>query len=345
MGHAALDNRTPYACEHLFLRDEEGRLVFVVLVQATFAIVNGAGLVLAEEQEPPSLAGRLWGTDAADSSYRIEPVFAFTKTATDVVLVGHAQSGGRPVSELHVRFRVGPVGKVIRAVGDRTWVRSGGIVASTRPEPFERLPLRYERAFGGWDRSHPDPGRHTFDPRNPVGVGFRAPDSGFEDGLRLPNLEDPDDPLLRWGQTVVPAGVGFTSPDWQPRAALAGTYDAAWAEERCPLLAKDFDRRFFNAASAGLVAPGYLIGDEEVLVENASPRGRLSFRLPGAARPICGVELTGRRDARPALCLDTVVVDADADRVHLLYRGHVSLRDDPHDVVSIVLDDETQAAA
>ncbi len=234
-------------------------------------------------------------------------------------------------------FRVGPVGKALRAVGDRAWLKRGGGIAPTRPLPFERMPLTYERAFGGWDRSCPDSARHTFEPRNPVGVGFRAPDGHFEEGIRLPNIEDPHDPVRHYGQAVTPAGVGFTSPNWQPRAALAGTYDAAWEKTRSPLLAKDFDRRFFNAASPGLVAPGYLAGNEPVLVENASPRGRLSFQLPGARAPLCRVELARAADARPALLLDTVVVDTDDDRVLLLYRGHVPLREGPHDVASIAL--------
>ena len=44
MAHAVIENETPYTCEHLFLRDEEGRMVLVVLVQATFAIVDAGRL-------------------------------------------------------------------------------------------------------------------------------------------------------------------------------------------------------------------------------------------------------------------------------------------------------------
>jgi hypothetical protein len=343
MPHAAVDNRTPFACEHLFLADEEGRTVLVVLVQATFSIVGGAALVLAEKQVSPSVDGEVsppdpprdarWSSPVA--SYRIEPAFAFVKPATDVVLLGHAQAGGRPVTDLQVTFRVGPVGKTLLVVGDRFWVKASGATAATRPQPFIRMPIVYERAFGGWDRSHPDPARYTFEARNPVGVGFRSADGRFEEGLRLPNIEDPSGPLQRFGQVVAPAGVGFVSPDWQPRASFAGTYDERWMKERMPLLPADFDRRFFNAASPGLVAPGYLAGDEPVLVDNASPGGRLSFRLPGWGPPGCRVVLRERRDVRPELKLDTVVVDADLERVLLLYRGHVPLPDGPHDVRAI----------
>lgn len=344
MPHAAIENRTPYACEHVFLMDEDGRSVLVVLAQATFTILGARGLALAEKQVPLSLTGELHGPDPALSSYRIEPAFAFVKPATDVVLLGHAQAGGRLVPELQVTFRVGPVGKTVQVVGDRFWVRAAGYVTPTRPQPFDRMPLIYERAFGGWDRSPADAAKHTFEPRNPVGVGFRGPEGRFEERLRLPNIEDPTNPIQRFGQVVAPAGVGFTSPNWQPRAAFGGTYDDAWTKERMPLLPKDFDRRFFNAASPGLVAPGYLAGNEPVLVENASPLGRLSFSLPGTPSPACCVQLAAREDARPGLMLDTVVVDTDRDQVLLLYRGHVLLRGGPHDVRAIALEEQTGGA-
>jgi hypothetical protein len=62
--------------------------------------------------------------------------------------------------------------------------------------------------------------------------------------------------------TTRAAGFGFISPHWQPRAGLAGTYDASWQASRAPLLPVDFDRRHLNAVSPGLVAPGYLRGGE-----------------------------------------------------------------------------------
>jgi len=343
MGYPAIQNKTAYALFPLFLNDEDGRPLFVPLLQASYSIVAGQRLELMDPQPPPRPEGLLHGQDAASSSYRVEQLFAPVKLASDIVLNGSTWSP-RPVPWLDVSLSVGPVSKTLRVFGDRTWVRTLGTVSASPPVPFERMPLRYERAFGGWDRSHQRPREHRALPSNPVGVGFCAPSRAFEEGVRLPNLEDPNDPIKSWGQIVAPAGFGFVSPHWEPRISYAGTYDDAWREERMPLLPRDFDRRFFNAASSGLVAPGYLRGDEEVVIDNASPRGRLAFALPGVQAIVCRA-YTRVRDASFPLELDTLIIDTDESTVTLWYRGHLALRDGPHDLVDAEISANPQARA
>jgi hypothetical protein len=155
-----------------------------------------------------------------------------------------------------------------------------------------------------------------------------------DDEVRLPNLEDPQRPFRALGDTPPPAGFGFISPNWQPRAAFAGTYDAAWDKERKPLLPKDFDRRFFNAASPGLITPGYLNGDEPVVVVGASPQGRIAFRLPGVSAPGCHVELRGRKRVSLQTTLDTIIMNMDERLLILTWRAHVVVRNGPHDLMS-----------
>jgi hypothetical protein len=207
----------------------------------------------------------------------------------------------------------------------------------SRPAAFERIPLQWERAFGGWDRSSPDPARHAYEPRNPAGTGFRAPGSRFEEGLRCPNLEDPARPLRGWGDRPTPAGFGFTSPHWEPRARLAGTYDAAWQKDRAPLLPRDFDPRFLNAAAPGLVASGHLRGDEPVVVSGVSPEGGWAFALPGVGAPEVRVVRPGLADALVSTRLDTVVVDVDERKLFLLWRGRLGLRREPTEVRTLAV--------
>jgi hypothetical protein len=339
MGHPAIENKTPFSLEPVFLADEEGRPLLVTVVKATYSLLDDGSLRLADEQAPVNLSGSYWG-EPGESSYQYEPEGAFAKPATDVALIGYAQAPRVGDGEVLVSLRLGALGKTVRVTGDRFWVKSLGSVFATAPEPFERLPLIYERAFGGWDRSHPDTQRHTFEPRNPVGTGFRSKSGGFEAGIRLPNLEDPRQSISKYGDTPPPAGFGFTSPDWQPRAGFAGTYDDVWMKQRMPFLPGDFDRRFFNAASPGLTAPGFLQGNESVLIENATPRGRLSFQLPGVAPPECRVEL-GRTGARTLTTeLDTVIINTDERLLFLIWRANTVLRNGPEDILSLNLQAE-----
>jgi hypothetical protein len=343
MAHAEIENNSPFAFDFTLLADEEGHPLLSLIVQASYTLEESGLGKLDEKQPPAKPAGQLNG-EPGKSSYKYEPQCAFTKLSTDVVLIGHAFPSPESTTETTVRLSVGPLAKTVRVIGDRYWIKSLGSVYMSHPEPFEKIPLIYERAFGGWDRSHPDPDKHAFEPRNPVGTGFRSKHGRFEEGIRLPNLEDPKTPIQNYGDTPPPASFGFTSPDWQPRAAFAGTYDAAWMENRMPLLPVDFDRRFFNAASLGLIAPGYLKGDEPVCIEGASPRGKISFNLPGVPPPECRVQLTGRRDTLVETNLDTVIINTDEDIVLLIWRGYLPVRNGPHDVVSIQIQAEGVSA-
>ena len=334
MGHPAVENKTPFAFEPLFLADEEGRPIFVPIVKATYHIQKGTRLSLSEKQVPVNFDGEYWG-DPEKSSYKYEPETAFIKPATDIVLIGHAYAQKPGVTKVDVSLRVGPMQKVIRVIGNRYWVKSFGIMSMTSPRPFERMPLIYERAFGGWDRSHPNPDKHTFEPRNPVGTGFRCKKGKFEEGIRLPNLEDPRHPLKGFRDRPPPAGFGFTSPHWQPRAGFAGTYDKAWTKQRMPLLPTDFERRFFNAAPLDQVAPGFLKADVAVEVINASPNGKISFNLPGLLPPQCRVKLRDRKDHQLKTRLDTVIINTDENLLFLIWRTNIVVSTGPQDVVSI----------
>lgn len=335
MGQCAIDNETGFAATTLLLADEDGRPLVVPVVRATFSIEPG-GLRVASEQLPVFPAGQPNGKPGA-SSYRHEPEVAFFKPNTDLVLLGHAHAPTPRATSSLVTFQVGSLRKTVQVVGDRMWVRAGGGVAMTRPTPFEKIPLLWERAFGGWDRSNPDPARHCCERRNPTGVGFAGPGARPIDRSPLPNLEDPSDPVRMWGRPVTPVGFGFTSMDWEPRRALAGTFDSRWDSERNPLLPRDFDRRFMNGAAPGLVHPGRLQGGEPVSVTGASPDGAIVFRVPEMDAPLVIVARRGTADVEVRMELDTLVVDADARRVHLTWRGHVRLRRDASEVSKVAV--------
>ena len=334
MSHPETAFKLPFAFEPLFLADEDFKPLFVPIIKATYATQGKSNLMLRDEQKSIDLTGKYY-CDSVVSGYKYEPECAFTKPSTDVILIGHAYADPKNGKETHVGFQVGPIRKAVRVVGDRYWEKTLGVVSMTPPQPFEKIPLRYEHAFGGWDRSHGDPQKHTFDPRNPVGTGFRDKYGRFEEGIKLPNLEDPRRPIKNYGDTPPPAGFGFISPHWQPRASFAGTYDEAWQKDRMPLLPKDFDRRFFNAAPRDQIAPGYLRGDEPVIVTGVSPNGRIAFHLPKVKPPTCKIELRGNQKHELQTNLDTVIINTDENLLFLIWRTYLTLRNGPHDVVSI----------
>jgi len=333
MGHPNIENKTGFAFEPVFVADHEAKPLLVTVIKATFLIEGSEKLKLAEKQLPVNLAGQFWG-DPDKSSYKYEPEGAMYKPATDTALVGHAYGQpGQPY--VLVNFQVGFLRKTARVTGDRYWVRTLGFMRKTSPKPFDKIPLVYERSFGGWDRSRENPKLHRFDPRNPVGTAYRSWLGKFEEEVRLPNIEHPRHRLRRYHQKVLPVGFGFTAPHWQPRARFAGTYDAKWQKDRMPALPEDFDPRYFNGASPGLVARDYLKGNEPVLVENASRERRLYFSLPGTAPPQCRVEVRGGTVHTVQTVLDTVIVNTDDRLLLLFWRGRVQLRRGPEDVVAM----------
>lgn len=335
MPHPRVDNDTPLQVTPLFLEDEQARPSLTVVVRAAFEIPTRGVLALAEEQPELLAAGEFWG-DPETSSYRYEPEIAPFKLATDVAVIAHAWAPDTRTSVMDVGVRIGQVSKGLRVFGERTWVATAGTAALSKPLPFESIPVSYDRAFGGWDRSAQDESLHSCERRNPSGRGFHGRHNRLRDRDPAPNIEDPGAPISAYGDHPAPAGFGFTSPHWLPRAELAGTYDAAWAAKRRPRLPTDFDPRFFNAGSPGLVVPS-LRGDELVTAVGLVPAGRISFALPGIPPPELRVSVMGQDDVREAPKLDTVIVDLVTMRLSLLWRVRLPLRVEPNDLRAIEL--------
>jgi hypothetical protein len=332
MSFPEIENRTPFAVAPVYLADEEGRPLLIMLTRATLRFDFSGKLFVADTQLGIKPAG-IFNGEPGNSSYKYEPDAVLSKVATDVVLIGSACAPRMGATEVDVTLQIGPVHKTVRVFGDRYWVNGGAHM--TQPEPFERIPLQYERAFGGWDRGDPDPARHEFEPRNPVGRGFCAKNSTPADAVALPNLEDPRNLIADCHDCPSPAGFGFTAPEWQPRAQFAGTHDAKWASDRAPLLPTDFDRRYFSAASSGLIAPGYLRGDESILVRGVSHGGDLQISLPAIAHIDYQLLLRGQSPRTLVGKLDTLVIDTDESQLHLTWRAECVVPRGPQDALEL----------
>ncbi len=310
-----LSNDTPFAAERSLVADRNGADVWVVAVKGTFLIRPDGTTILADEQEPLVAYPEHTG-DPAVSSLKYECDLDYAKPTTDILLRGHACAPrGMPVTEIAVSMNVGPVSKVLRVTGDRTW--SAGVFGPklTEPEPFVKMPITYERAYGGTDCKLADRGKHGWEPRNPIGTGF-AVDPDHLIGQPAPNVEEAGQ-----GRSRRPAGFGPIARHWGPRATLAGTYDATWQNSRFPLLPKDFDERFFQCAPEDQQAPQYLKGREPVELRNLTPDGLLTFTLPRVAlrfrTMLAGATIEHRAH------LHTVMLEPDVPRVLMVW--HTSL--------------------
>lgn len=310
-----VDNRTPFAAERGWVRDRDGAEVWLVAVKCTFDIGPDGSTEIAKEQ-PPVLRVPEYHGEPGKSSIKYEADLVLTKKTTDVLVVGHAHApGSQPVGELDVGFRVGPVAKMLRVFGDRAW----GTFGPGAPRPFTKMPLAYERAFGGVDRQSEQPDR-DWDWRNPVGTGF-AVNKSHLDGIAVPNVEYPNQLLNSWTDRPPPAGLGAIASHWQPRAGFAGTYDDKWMTTRQPLLPEDFDERFYQCAPVDQQAPEFLRGGEPVALLNLAPGGDLRFMLPKIYLGFDTRFHDGSREIHKGRKLHTVIIEPDFPRVSLVWHS------------------------
>jgi hypothetical protein len=267
------------------------------------------------------------------SSLRYTSELHVGKASTDVVLVGNAWAPeGRPMTESVVAVTVAGRQKAVKVFGDRVWKRGG----FTRAEPFQSMPLIYERAFGGHHKVSQE-GPVLAEERNPVGVGFLGKRSPAEMiGGKVPNLEDPKSPMERPGDQRTPACFGFIAPAWLPRRTFAGTYDKAWQSQRAPYLPADFDPRFFNAAAPELTFDRFLVGGESVRVVGTSRHGPIQFELP-RCQPRVGVKIAGAHE-RPPLHLETVLIEPEENRVCISWRAELPCDKKVHRVEEITIE-------
>ena len=152
----------------------------------------------------------MWPVNRAPAMFQgvmLLPDADFRREGIDVLVFGDAVAPeGKPVTGLQVGVASGSFLRHVDVLGDRRWQRVGegegaGWQASA-PQPFTRMPLGTERAYGGkasLQGSDPQPFS-----MNPQGKGY-ALDEAQVEGLALPNLERPAQRISRWTDQPVPA--------------------------------------------------------------------------------------------------------------------------------------------
>jgi uncharacterized protein YjbI with pentapeptide repeats len=246
--------------------------------------------------------------------------FADFKLNAEVMLRGTCHTpGNKAVKECPVRFTVGAWSKLLRVFGRRVWSDTFGGAAMSEPLLFTEMPLGYTHAFGG-------PGYA----QNPSGKGVSSSE--------LPNVEHAGELVRSRKDRIAPAGFGPYNPAWPQRGGKVGReYGKAWLEKRAPFYAEDFDWTHFHAAPPDQQLPGYLRGDEEIVLQNLHPREAVwSSRLPGLRVRLFVKDTRGRfREVR--MSLDTLFAAPDEQTLYLTWRGLDKVEEDDLTDVATVL--------
>lgn len=302
-------------------RDASGAAFDVVVVKATFDIVDDQRLKIARDQAPVCVADAYYGAPN-ESSVEHESDLAPHKPRADVVVLGDAHApGDEAAPSWPVEVRLDEHRAALRVYGPRIFRREGKDAWTlSEPTPARTVPIRYEHAFGGTFEAKD--GQTHYSATNPIGAGY-APAEPPDDveTIPAPQIEAVDDPVTSPTGAHAPAGFGWIGRAWQPRLALAGTYDDAWREQQWPLSPHDFDFAFYNGANPALIVEP-LRGGERFSATNLSPSGLVSFEVP-RWRVDARFRYRDGKVHRHETSLDTFVVDLPKRRVLLTYRVRV----------------------
>jgi hypothetical protein len=325
-----------------FGKTAEGAPFLSVIIKGTFKLQHGALPARpAAEQLPIFTADEPYDPKQPGGVLKFESDLVPFKPRTDVVLVGHAHAPyGRPAKVVDVEIEVGPVHHKLRVFGERAWSfpseQADAIPYMMGPAEFVKMPLTWDRAFGGIDKTSPiRPGSPPLKPwceRNYHGRGFCASRSvAAINNTPLPNIEDPDELVRTWDSQPRPVGCGFFPRNSRPRFDWYGTFDEKWQATRAPEMPLDFRFDAHNGAALSMQAAPYLAGNEQVRLRAVSPGGGMvDLSLPCLA-PLVSATMEGER--RVEANLDTLVMIPDAELFYVVWRATIACKHEAADDV------------
>ncbi len=226
----------------------DGTTLLGVAAKRTYTVT--AGMCALASSQVPLVEGPRALPDGGKLSHDND--VALGKPLVDVIINGHVWSHGAG-SVVDASIHVGSLRRAIRVFGDRRCERDTlGALRFTPPTTFDRLPLAWERAYGGCDLAaknrYGDPAERlralagvAYDPRfgiygysrNPLGRGYIVePSAEALAALELPNFEEPSQLLTpetlvcayarRWPAAPPPACTGWLAYNVFPRTAHLG---------------------------------------------------------------------------------------------------------------------------
>lgn len=304
-------NFTPFPNMRFPALDAAGERFGMALAKATYGIAADGTLEVARRQAPIALADR-WFGEPGTSSVHIPSDVVPPKPGCDLIVnaVAHAPEGPRASWPCRVRLEDGraALDVAFEAHGPASWERVRGRWRRGRAEAVERVPVRYERAFGGAQALGDEAGTVLAFEHNPVGAGYLPePDRLRGDRWPVPQLLPPGGEAPAPGEEGPVVGLGAMPPSWLPRRRFGGTYDGAWMEETWPMWPADYDFRYHHSAHPELILEEPLQGGEAIRLEGLLPGGERVVRLPRTGL-VLHHRAPGATQEVP-MRLDTVVLD------------------------------------
>jgi hypothetical protein len=272
----------------------EGQLHVTVIVKSTFAFAQDAAMTRAPPQ--PILRAEVHHGKHPTRSVQFTSDLVPYLPQADVLFTGHAhaRAGGVVQAQL-VRL------EIFDGAGAQPLLNKALLVQDSKG--FDRMPLVYERAFGGLGSQD-----------NPLGTGALA-------GSPEPNIVNPMDPRRV-------ASFGPIGRIWPARKRLLGKTPRSAIDAAVVELPRSFDWTYYQAAPPEQRID-YLQGDEWILLEGLHPTmSRLQMQLPGARGLawIDGLADFGVPEGHEVILnADTLRIDGDEQRCTMVWRAAFSV--------------------
>lgn len=321
-----LFNATRMVAGHNVGMEPSGRELLVVVIKGTFVLPRPGEVLRLHDKQVPLIMADTFSGEPGKSAPLQEVDFAPRKQRCDVLVNGSACApGGQAVTRMRVSLRIGPIDKQADVYGDRVWQAGLTGISASSPQPFVRVPVSYDRAFGGVDQCSEDAAEHDAYLLNPAGRGWHKHlKNAWVDGTPLPNIESINESVSFPTDACQPVAFGPLGRGWPQRARFAGTYDQRWLDDVFPFLPADFDERYYQAAPEDQQMP-IPHGPLTVELGGFTPDGLRAFVLPHFEAPVSIVTRQGEREHHKGL-LDTIVLEPDAERLTLTWRVTRPLR-------------------
>lgn len=321
-----LVNQTPLPAKLQVAPVEGERRAGALVVKATFRVASG--LAELELNDPLPILAQDTPTELG-----ILPNDMMVPGPTgelEVVVLAAAYSTPGDRTRASVDLSIGDLSRSLEVFGDRRWIGEGDEAGISDPTPFERMPLGWDRAYGGTADVRVDASARVpvTQPLNPLGRGIDherwrgvLEDGGLrEPGLTdertprlLPNVEHPDHLIRAWSDDPLPYS-------WAPLPVDIGllTYlrvTASSEQRNTPrALQRSHPDLTVTPPEAGTV----------ISLRGCSPDGQpFTFGMPGAG--VVADSMVEGRIGALHLAPQLLVILPEESRFTLTYRGYFTM--------------------